>query len=69
MKIIKDLVIATLMGAFVFALFYLIGAFSQVSFDVSTWNEIAQSMVSVMGGVFGLAVVFGIFGNLNDLSK
>jgi hypothetical protein len=63
---IKNFIFATLIGVFVFTLFYLIGAFYSVSFNISKWTEETRNFISVFGGMFGLiSFVIAFLFNVN----
>lgn len=65
---IKNLIFATLIGAFVFALFYLIGSFYSVSFNISKWTSETRNFISVFGGMFGLiSFVIAFLFNVNKI--
>jgi hypothetical protein len=67
---IKNLIYSTLIGAFVFALFYLLGSFYSTTFNISKWTSETIGLISTLGGMFGLisfAITF-IF-NLNEKLK
>jgi uncharacterized protein HemY len=51
---IKNFIFCTLVCAFVFALFYLLGSFYSVSFDVSKWTTETKGLVVTLGGMFAL---------------
>jgi hypothetical protein len=51
---IKNFIFSTLIGAFVFALFYLLGSFYSVSFNISRWTTETKGLVVVIGGMFAL---------------
>ena len=46
-----------LAGIVTFFLFYLLGAFVELSFDISKWTEAARVIVGVMGGVLSICVM------------
>ena len=46
----------------IFFIFYLLGAFVAVSFDISEWAEVGRFIVAVVGGIisaFTFTVVIG----------
>jgi hypothetical protein len=51
---IKNFIFSTLVCAFIFALFYLLGSFYSVSFDVSKWTIETKGLVVTLGGMFAL---------------
>lgn len=54
---IKNFVIGIISGIFVFSIFYLLGAFMQISFDISKWSEDARVLVGIFGGFFGILTI------------
>lgn len=57
MKIIRTLLVAFT----VFALFYLIGAFYNATFNIINWSETSRFIIAFIGGVYSiLAVVFNL---------
>ena len=57
MRIIKSLAAS----AAIFFLFYLLGSFVAVSFDITKWADIGRFVVAIFGGVasaIGFAFVF-----------
>jgi hypothetical protein len=67
---IKNFIYSTLIGAFVFALFYLIGSFYSVSFNISKWTFETKGFISTIGGIFALiSFVISFLFNLNEKLK
>jgi len=67
---IKNFIFSTLIGAFVFALFYLLGSFYSVSFNISKWTLETKDFISVIGGMFALfSFVITFLFNLNEKLK
>jgi hypothetical protein len=52
-KTLKNLAAALL----VFTLFYLIGAFIEVSFVITKWREDARILVACFGGIFAIVIL------------
>jgi hypothetical protein len=63
MKKILNLVTIASSGIVVFLIIYLIGAFIQVSFDISTWSIDARILVGTLGGLLSFVrmVITSIF--------
>jgi hypothetical protein len=67
---IKNFIYSTLIGVFVFALFYLLGSFYSVSFDISKWTLETKGFISVIVGMFALfSFVITFLFNLNEKLK
>ena len=50
------------LGLFVFGIFYLLGAFSEVSFNILNWKENTRNLVSSLGGIISaIAMAFCFF--------
>lgn len=47
-------IIAVLSGLFSFFICYLIGAFYNVSFDLSIWTELSRLLISILGGLLSI---------------
>lgn len=52
----KNIIYFTITFLFSFSLFYLLGSFYSVSFDISKWSDDARSIVSVIGGLFSFVI-------------
>ena len=56
----RNIITSILAGLLMFCLFYLIGAFIEVSFDISKWSIDCRIMVGAIGGVFSFFVMFSV---------
>ena len=56
----KNIITSILAGLLMFCLFYLIGAFIEVSFDISKWSIDSRIMVGAIEGVFSFIVMFSV---------
>ena len=62
MKIVRTLLVAFT----VFALFYLIGAFYNATFNIINWSEISRFIIAFVGGTF--SILAGVF-NLVEIEN
>jgi hypothetical protein len=64
---IKNFIFSTLIGAFVFALFYLLGSFYSVSFNISKWDFATIGFISAIGGISAIfSMIIAFIFNLNE---
>ena len=63
----KNTITSILAGLIIFLLFYLIGAFVQMSFDITKWSESARVLVGSFGGIVSIFVMAmaGLYKYLN----
>lgn len=47
----KKFILATIIGIYAFALWYIIGAFYSTTFDISKWTIETREMISIFGGL------------------
>ena len=67
---IKNFIYSTLIGAFVFVLFYLLGSFFSVSFDISKWTDGTRFIICYFGGFISmLCLIISFLYNLNEKLK
>lgn len=59
----KHIIYRMLIAILAFSFAYLLGSFSEVSFDISMWDEQTRFMVALFGGL--LAIAFATFPNYN----
>jgi len=52
----KILIQFTLLASFLFFIFYLLGSFTQTTFDISKWSNDARNIIGVFGGFFSLII-------------
>ena len=62
----KKIIKSVLVMLFVFTIFYLIGAFFSVSFDISKWEPGCRFFVSMFGGAFSVFSFVFYLGEFND---
>jgi len=53
----KQLFTSILNGVLLFAAFYLIGAFVNSNFNISTWSLEARALVGVAGGLLSIVLI------------
>ena len=53
----KNTITSILAGLVTFLLFYLLGAFVELSFDISKWAEGARVIVGAIGGTLSICVM------------
>jgi hypothetical protein len=57
----KQLFKAILHGALLFTAFYLIGAFVNSNFNITTWSMDARVLVGVLGGFLSIALTLASY--------
>lgn len=57
MEFFKRAFRAILSGSMIFLLFYLLGSFTQASFDVSIWGDTEREFVATFGGFVSFVVM------------
>ncbi len=67
---IKNFIFSTLIGAFVFGLFYLLGSFYSVSFNLSKWTFGTIGFISIIGGIFAIfSMIIAFLFNVHEKLK
>jgi hypothetical protein len=51
----KNIEYRLIIGIAIFVFIYLIGSFSEVSFNIALWSKPTRSMVAVLGGVLSIS--------------
>lgn len=64
----KNIAIFAFLFLLTFSLFYLVGAFVQVSFDISKWTETSRGCVGVFGFLFSVIVPISYI-EINESNK
>lgn len=44
-------ILATIFGIYAFALWYLLGAFYSITFDITKWSEATRGLICIFGGL------------------
>lgn len=47
----KKFILATLIGIYAFAIWYIIGAFYSTTFDITKWSVETRAVISMFGGL------------------
>lgn len=53
----KKFILATVVGIYAFALWYIIGAFYSTTFDITKWSVETRAVISMFGGITSFVAI------------
>lgn len=63
----KKFILATILGIYAFALWYIIGSFYSTTFDISKWTIETRAVISMFGGLTSfVSIVIYLITNIEN---